>query len=47
MMAGAVPRLVAKKSGINGQGCFAAVPLPARRKVGELRGERINNREAA
>ena len=41
------PRLIAKKSGINGQGCFAAVPLPARRKIGELLGERIRNREAA
>ncbi len=39
--------LVAKKSGSNGRGCFAAADLPARRKVGELRGERISNREAA
>lgn len=34
------------KSAINGQGCFAAVPLAARRKIGELLGERISNREA-
>jgi len=40
-------RLIAKKSGINGKGCFAAVPLRARAKVGELLGERIRNREAA
>ena len=39
--------LVARKSGINGLGCFALAPLPARRKVGELLGERISNREAA
>ncbi len=39
--------LVVKKSGINGQGCFAAVKLSARRKVGEFTGERISNREAA
>lgn len=36
-----------ERSGINGKGCFAAVALPARRKVGELLGERISNREAA
>jgi SET domain-containing protein len=36
-----------RKSGINGKGCFALVPLRARRKVGELIGEKINNREAA
>ena len=40
-------RLIAKKSGINGKGCFAAVPFRARTKVGELVGERISNREAA
>jgi SET domain-containing protein len=39
--------LVAKTSGINGKGCFAAVPFRARAKVGELLGERISNREAA
>jgi SET domain-containing protein len=43
----AEPTLVARKSGINGKGCFALVPLRARRKVGELIGEKINNREAA
>ena len=41
------PLLLAKKSGINGKGCFAAVPLPARKKIGELAGKKINNREAA
>jgi SET domain-containing protein len=40
------PHLVVKKSGINGKGCFAARPLKARRKIGELLGERISNREA-
>ncbi|MDQ2659247.1 MAG: SET domain-containing protein-lysine N-methyltransferase [Verrucomicrobiota bacterium] len=40
-------KLVAGKSGINGRGCFAAIALPARKKVGELLGERISNREAA
>jgi SET domain-containing protein len=39
--------LIAKKSGINGKGCFAAVGFRARTKVGELLGERISNREAA
>ena len=43
----ALKRLVVKKSGINGKGCFAAVTLPARKKVGEFAGERISNREAA
>jgi SET domain-containing protein len=37
----------ARKSTINGQGCFALQPLPARRKIAELVGERISNREAA
>lgn len=40
-------KLISRKSGINGRGCFAAVSLPARRKVGELLGEKISNREAA
>lgn len=40
-------KLIAGKSGINGRGCFAAIPLPARKKVGELLGQRISNREAA
>ncbi|MBA2742753.1 MAG: SET domain-containing protein-lysine N-methyltransferase [Chthoniobacterales bacterium] len=45
-MAYALPQLVVRKSGINGKGCFAAVPLAARRKIGELAGERISNAEA-
>ena len=40
-------RIVARKSAINGKGCFAVEALPARRKIGELLGERITNREAA
>ncbi|MFN2476687.1 MAG: SET domain-containing protein [Chthoniobacterales bacterium] len=40
------PHLAVKPSGINGQGCFAALPLPARRKIGELVGEKISHREA-
>ena len=40
-------KLFAKKSGINGKGCFAAVALPARSKIGELIGEKISNAEAA
>ncbi len=43
----ATAQLIAKKSGINGRGCFAAAPIAARAKVGELAGERIRNREAA
>ena len=39
-------KLVARKSGINGKGCFATEPLPARKKIAELLGERITNREA-
>lgn len=39
-------KLVTGKSGINGRGCFAAVALSARRKIGELLGERISHREA-
>ncbi len=39
-------KLSAGKSTINGRGCFAAVRIPKRTKVGELRGERITNREA-
>ena len=39
--------LVVKTSGINGKGCFAAVRFGSRRKVGELLGEKISNREAA
>lgn len=33
-------------SGIDGQGAFAAEPIPARRKIGEIRGEAISVREA-
>jgi SET domain-containing protein len=39
-------RLVARRSGIHGWGVFAAEPIPARRKVIEYTGERINRREA-
>lgn len=39
--------LFAQRSGINGKGCFSARPIAARRKVGELLGEKISNREAA
>ena len=35
-----------KASHIDGQGAFAAEPIPARRKIGELRGEFISVREA-
>jgi SET domain-containing protein len=41
------PLLVVGKSGINGKGCYAAVRFGPRRKVGELTGEKISNREAA
>lgn len=44
---GSTASLVAKKSGINGKGCFALKALSPRRKIGELVGERISNREAA
>ncbi len=40
-------RLVEKKSRIDGRGCFAAIPFGRLRKVGELKGEKISNREAA
>ncbi len=40
-------KLIAKKSGINGKGCFALAKLPARKKIGEFVGEKIRNREAA
>ncbi|MGK2898699.1 MAG: SET domain-containing protein [Burkholderiaceae bacterium] len=33
-------------SPIDGQGVFAAEPIPARRKIGEIRGEAISVREA-
>jgi len=35
-----------KPSRIDGQGAFAAEPIPARRKIGEVRGESISVREA-
>ena len=35
-----------KDSRIDGQGAFAAEPVPARRKIGEIRGEAISVREA-
>ena len=38
--------LIVRRSEIDGEGCFASALLPARRKIGELRGERITQREA-
>lgn len=35
-----------KPSRIDGQGAFAAEPVPARRKIGEIRGEVVSVREA-
>jgi uncharacterized protein len=35
-----------KPSRIDGQGAFAAEPIPGRRKIGEIRGEPISVREA-
>ena len=35
-----------KPSRIDGQGAFAAEPVPARRKIGEIRGEAVSVREA-
>ncbi len=35
-----------KPSRIDGRGAFAAEPVPARRKIGEIRGEAISVREA-
>ena len=34
-----------KPSRIDGQGAFAAEPIPARRKIGEIRGESVSVRE--
>jgi len=34
------------ESAIDGRGAFAAEPIPARRKIGEIRGESISVREA-
>jgi SET domain-containing protein len=39
-------RVDVKPSAIDGQGAFAAEPIPARRKIGEIRGEAISVREA-
>ena len=36
----------AAPSAIDGRGAFAAEPIPARRKIGEIRGESITVREA-
>ena len=33
--------VVARPSAIDGMGVFAAEPVPARRKIGEIRGERM------
>ncbi len=38
--------VVARKSGIDGFGAFAAEPIPAHRKIGEIRGESISVSEA-
>jgi SET domain-containing protein len=38
--------LEVRASGIDGQGAFAAEAIPARRKVGEVRGEAISVQEA-
>ncbi len=38
--------VVVRKSRIDGQGAFAAEPIPARRKIGEIRGEAISVKEA-
>jgi uncharacterized protein len=35
-----------RPSSIDGQGAFAAEPIPARRKIGELRGEAVSAQEA-
>jgi SET domain-containing protein len=35
-----------RESAIDGHGVFAAEPVPARRKIGEIRGEAISVREA-
>lgn len=39
-------RLVVRPSRIHGKGLFTLQPIPARRKIGELTGERIPLREA-
>lgn len=39
-------RVANRPSAIDGQGAFAAEAIPARRKIGEIRGESISVREA-
>ncbi|MGZ5184194.1 MAG: SET domain-containing protein [Caldimonas sp.] len=39
-------RVEVKESAIDGRGVFAAEAIPARRKIGEIRGESISVREA-
>lgn len=39
-------RVEVRPSAIDGQGAFAAEAIPARRKIGEIRGEAISVREA-
>lgn len=39
-------RVVSRPSAIDGQGAFADEAIPARRKIGEIRGESISVREA-
>jgi SET domain-containing protein len=39
-------KLTVGPSAIDGQGVFAAEPIPARRKIGEVRGESVSLREA-
>ncbi|HEY5322858.1 MAG TPA: SET domain-containing protein-lysine N-methyltransferase [Caldimonas sp.] len=39
-------RVAVGPSAIDGHGAFAAEPIPARRKIGEIRGEPISVREA-
>jgi SET domain-containing protein len=38
--------LAIRKSPIEGKGCFAVAPFPARRKIAEYTGEKITNAEA-
>lgn len=38
--------VIAGPSRIDGQGAFAAEPIPARRKIGEIRGEPVSTKEA-
>ena len=40
-------KLTVGPSTIDGQGVFAAEPIPARRKIGEVRGEPVSLQEAA